>query len=289
MVEGPIEQKPLFHFHPGMKVLSIGGLGCNLSCGFCQNHEISQVGRKDSLLNKLPLGKQSNIPDIPDMVSRAKSRGNGGVAFTYSEPMVWYEYVMDVAKQARKAGLKTILKTNAYANEDAFSEMLDVMDAVNIDIKGPKQAYKDVCGIEVPDDLGVIMRNLGNAVRKCHVEVSMPAIPPYCHQPETMSIMFEMQRVAGRSLPIHVLRVAPDHKMKDLKTDDWEVSDLFYTARGYFQYVYSDLKGGSLTTCYECGNLLVERQGLKVTKNNLVRGKFCPNCYCWTVQNFEGL
>lgn len=94
-----------------------------------------------------------------------------------------------------------------------------------------------------------------------------------------------MQNIAGRSLPIHVLRVSPDYKMKDLLTSDYDVELLCTKAMHYFRYVYSDLEGGMATAC-DCGYPLVERQGLKVTKNNLVRGKFCPKC--WTLQNFEG-
>lgn len=279
MIEGPIEQKPLYHYHPGMKVLSIGGSGCNMFCGYCQNFEISQVGDADH-----------KIISAMDVVNKAKELGCEGVAFTYSEPFVWYEYIRDVAVAARGAGLKTILKTNGYGHPQKFKELLDWMDAVNVDVKGSAKLYKHVAGIDLPEDIyqWVIMKNLHEAWSRCHTEVSTIAIPPYCDDEwQNFQLFSAMTRFTGRDLPLHILRFIPDFKMRDVPAPTMEQLDVVKnSAAYYFRYVYVDYAGvPAVTNCYACGLPLVERDGIKVVKNELVRGKKCPGC--WAIQNFE--
>jgi len=278
MIEGPIEQKPLYHFYPGMKVLSIGSSGCNMFCGYCQNFEISQVGD----------AKAETIDPI-DVVNKAKELGCEGIAFTYSEPLVWYEYVMNVAVSAKKVGLKTVLKTNGWINEEKFSEMMDWIDAVNIDVKGSPELYKEVAGIDVENDPvdWLIIRNLKTAARKSHVEISTIAIPPYCDE-ENARLFVAMRNAAGENLPIHILKFMPDFKMRNVASPTMEqLESVAEVARRYFQYVYIDYAGvPALTACCKCGETVVSRDGLQLKENKLIRGKKCP--YCLTVNNFEG-
>lgn len=280
MIEGPVEQKPLYHFYPGMKVLSIGGSGCNMFCSYCQNFEISQVSDENS-----------PTVDASEVVDKAISLDCKAIAFTYSEPFVWYEYVMNVAVQAKKRGLKTILKTNGYATESYFKELLEWIDAVNIDLKGSAKLYKEVAGIDLPADPKewIIMKNIGWANRKCHLEISTIVIPPYCDDQSAISELVRALTIyADHLTPIHVLKFIPDFKLRDTLPPTMEqlqkVRQAFLTR---FRHVYIDYAGvPAQTSCLNCGYSLVERDGIKVVKNNLMRGKKCPNCLY--IHNFEG-
>jgi pyruvate formate lyase activating enzyme len=279
MIEGPIEQKPLYHFYPKMKVLSIGSSGCNMVCAYCQNFEISQVG-----------DAKAEIIEPMVIVNKAKELGCAGIAFTYSEPLVWYEYVMNVAVAAKKSGLKTILKTNGWINKQYFSEMMDWIDAVNIDVKGSALLYKEIAGIELEEDPSkwLIMANLHTAARKCHVEISTIAIPPYCDI-NNSRVFAAMRFVAGSELPIHILKFIPDFKMRDSLAPTMEqLRKVEAEARFYFKNVYIDYAGiPAISYCNYCNELLVKREGLEVTINNLIRGKKCR--YCLKTNNFEGI
>lgn len=279
MIEGPIEQKPLYHFFPGMKVLSIGSSGCNMFCGYCQNFEISQVG-----------DAKHEVVDSSDVIAKAKELGCEGIAFTYSEPLVWFEYVMNVAVNAKKSGLKTILKTNGWINEDKFKEIAPWIDAINIDIKGPTSLYKDIVGIQLEEDPNdwLIMRNLRTAARTCHTEVSTIVMPPYCDNPQGYARVFNAISKAAGKIPIHLLRFIPDFKLKLSPAPTMEqLQSIARLANTYFADVYIDYAGiPAVSLCYDCGEPLVERDGIQVIKNNLIRGKKCPHCLM--PNNFEG-
>lgn len=280
MVEGPIEQKPVYHFHPGMKVLSIGSSGCNMFCSYCQNFEISQTG-----------SAPAKTVEAGEVVDRAIELGCGGIAFTYSEPFVWYEYVVNVAVQAKKRGLKTILKTNGYGQEKAFSEMLNWMDCVNIDIKGTANLYKEVAGIDLPSHPSewIIMRNLKEASRKCHVEISTIVIPPYCdNEMDNLIMLNECHNHSRWDTPIHILKFIPDFKLRDqAPPSSAQLSKIENMAKQFFKYVYIDYAGIPAVTRCHCGETLVERNGMSLVKNNLLRGKRCPQCS--DLHNFEGI
>lgn len=277
MIEGPIEQKPLYHFQPGMRVLSIGSSGCNMFCTYCQNFEISQVGKQAP-------GKKVS-PD--EVVQEALARKCGGIAFTYSEPFVWFEYVMDVAEAARKNGLKTVLKTNGYGKPEKFSEMLDRMDAVNIDVKGSAKLYKEVAGIDLPEHPfdWVIFKNAAAAYKKCHLEISTILIPPYCGadektQDEFFSLFCTLSEMTSEYVPLHLLKFAPDFKLKASRppTDD-EMNVTAKTARELFKYVYVDYAGlKNVCRCDNCHADLAEWDGIVLTRKQLVRDRFCFLC-----------
>ena len=132
-IVGPIEQKGIYHYEPSAKVLSIGGIGCHLRCGYCHNYAISQVAK----------AKGENLP--PDkIIWTAMNYGADGIAFTYNEPLVNYEYVVEVFKRARESKLITVLKTSAMINQHIFSEVCKPTDCVNIDLKGDHKVYKEI-------------------------------------------------------------------------------------------------------------------------------------------------
>ena len=133
----PIE-KPLYHFHPGSAILSVGTFGCNLACRFCQNWEIAQAETR---------AEDIQPEELVALAESAKARGSIGLAFTYSEPLVWYEYVLDSARLAKKAGLKNVLVTNGFINPAPLQELLPYIDGVNLDLKGWTDAfYREYCG-----------------------------------------------------------------------------------------------------------------------------------------------
>jgi pyruvate formate lyase activating enzyme len=272
---GPIEQKPIYHFHPGMKVLSIGGSGCNMFCGYCQNWEISQVKRDADNSTRLS-------PEA--VVKMAKEKRAEGIAFTYSEPFVWYEYVMDVARAAKRAGLKTILKTNGYGEEAAFVEMFRLMDAVNFDIKGTAPLYKAVCGIEVSGACREWnpLRNLAGASRAgCHVEASTLAIPGYLPSDDLVGVKELLKAIAGASgeeTPLHILKFIPDFKMINKRSPTQaELDEYHRLASEFFRYAYVDFNLTPADTVCRCGEVLVKRLGIKATRCGFATPA-CPRC-----------
>jgi pyruvate formate lyase activating enzyme len=198
---------------------------------------------------------------------------------------------MDVAAEARAAGLKTILKTNGYANEAKFAEMCDMMDAVNIDIKGTAEVYRDVCGIEMEGDPSkwVPIRNLKTAFDRCHCEASVIALPPHCRDEAKYRLLFmAMREATGSCLPVHILKFIPDFKLRHVPptSDDEMLCMMSWANVGLFDYVYTDWSRLPTNTHCGCGQVLVERDGMEVLRNNLVRGRMCPSCKA--LHYFEG-
>lgn len=222
MLVGPILEKPLAQFFPGMRVLSIGGSGCNMRCKFCQNHKISHAYCAQ---------KRWEPADIVDL---AKQCAAGGIAFTYSEPLVWGEYVCDVSALARPAGLKIILKTNAYAEAEAFACLCRVVDAVNIDVKGPPRFYREACGVPAYD---TVMCNLAKAKALCHLEASLLVSPWLCHEAER--VLRDVAEAGGRDMPLHLIRLIPHFKMTGFPpVAEMTMEVLRNMAEKYFEHVY---------------------------------------------------
>lgn len=264
---GPIEQKPIFHFMPGLRILSIGGTGCNMVCKYCQNFEVSQVGKS---------GQEYFSPH--DITAMAISKGAQGIAFTYSEPLIWYEYVRDVAIAAREAGLKTILKTNGFCNAQKFKEIASLMDAINIDAKGGPRSYKEICGIEACD---VIFENMNYASKHSHLEASLILIPGY--EDELSPLLVRILDACGPSIPIHLLRFIPDFKMRDVSPTSFEaMHSAQVMALKLFKHVYLGYSGAkNITRCSSCLNVLVYRDGLSVEQQGFCGNKlkYCQNCH----------
>ncbi|MFA6669794.1 MAG: radical SAM protein, partial [Bacillota bacterium] len=154
----PIEKKPLYHFYPGSRILSVGSFGCNLKCGFCQNHAIAH-------------GTPGTVFVSPEgLADRAASaEDNIGIAYTYNEPSIWYEYVLDTARIARERGLKNVLVTNGYIGIKALEQLLPFIDALNIDVKAFSDAYYDsICS----GRLSPVLDTVKAAAGRCHVEVT---------------------------------------------------------------------------------------------------------------------
>ncbi len=201
----PIEKKPLMRFFPGSKILSVGSYGCNFRCPFCQNCEISMAD-----------GERVKIVEISPqaLVNRALEvvpRGNIGLAFTYNEPLVGYEYVLDCANLAHEHGLKNVVVTNGCINPRLFKDLLPFIDAMNIDLKGFSERYYKMVGGE----LDLVKSNIVLASKQCHVELTTLIVPDENDSREEMEALSEWVASIDQEIPLHITRFFPRYKMKD--------------------------------------------------------------------------
>ena len=225
----PIEKKPLRRFHPGSLILSVGSFGCNLRCPFCQNASIAQVG-VDSLTRDV------SPEALVDLAVTLRKRGNIGVAYTYNEPLAGYEYVRDCAALVHDAGMLNVLVTNGTICEGPWRDLLPLIDAVNIDLKGfNKDWYKKLGG-----DLETVKRNITLAASYTHIEVTTLIIPGENDTPEDMENEALWLAEIDPEIPLHVSRFFPRHHMSDLApTPVSTVYHLADIARKHLRYVYT--------------------------------------------------
>jgi len=206
MALDPIEKKPLYMFHPGKRVLSIGGFGCNLRCRFCQNHEISTV-RCDAA--PVPLANCMAPQDVAAIAVQTVPDGNIGVAYTYNEPLIGYEFLYDCALLVRKEGLRNIIVTNGYINKEPLEALLPLIDAMNIDLKGFTESfYKKVGGTLEP-----VKEAIRLAAGRCHVEVTTLVIPG--ENEEDIEPIAQWLSSLDPCIPLHLSRFFPRHKYSD--------------------------------------------------------------------------
>lgn len=230
----PIEKKPLHMFYPGNMILSVGSYGCNLRCPFCQNHEISMAGAKD--IDFVYLSPEFLVQKAAEY----KAEGNIGVAFTYNEPLIGWEYVYDTAKLIKKADMKTVLVTNGTATPQILDKLLPFVDAMNIDLKGFTQTYYQKLG----GSLEAVKEFIQLAASGCHVELTTLIVPG-----ENDSIT-QMEEEAGwiasvktvnssGQIPLHVTRFFPKYHMTDKNpTDVRQIHRLANAAGKYLKNVF---------------------------------------------------
>ncbi len=226
----PIEKKPLRRFFPGNRILSVGSFGCNLSCPFCQNHEIA-MGEQ----GQVPYGERSP-EELASLACRCRAYGNLGVAYTYNEPLVGYEYVRDTARLVHGYGMKNVLVTNGFANLSILEELLPVIDAMNIDLKGFTDAYYLTLGAE----LETVKQFIQRAALDCHVELTTLIVPGENDTEEEMER--EAQWIASISprIPLHVTRFFPRYCMREKNATNIEViKRLSKAASRYLAHVYT--------------------------------------------------
>lgn len=202
----PIEKKPLRRFHPGSKILSVGSYGCNLRCPFCQNHEISMSGAEG--VEALYLSPDA----LAGQAQRLRTFGNIGAAYTYNEPLIGYEYVRDCAKLIHGRGMLNVLVSNGTIEEAPWRELLPLLDAVNIDLKGFTDAWYQRLG----GDLETVKRNIRVAAETgCHVEVTTLLVTGENDSAEEVQALSEWLAGVDRSIPLHLSRFFPRHRMTD--------------------------------------------------------------------------
>ncbi len=234
----PIEKKPLRMFRPGKKVLSIGSFGCNLRCPFCQNSEISW---SDEALTLMWEADTYTPEEVVSRAARLVSAGNIGVAFTYNEPLVGYEFVRDTAKLAHEAGLENVLVTNGTASASVFNEIAPYIDAMNIDLKAFTDGfYRDL----IDGDLAMVKDFIESAAGSCHVELTTLIIPSYNDSEEEIdalsSWVAELEIKTGKKIPLHITRFFPGFHMTDRPaTPVADVIKLAKVASKHLEHVFT--------------------------------------------------
>lgn len=223
----PIEKKPLYRFHPKSMILSIGSYGCTFKCPFCQNYAIAA--------REAPW-REMMLEDVADLSGSLAPKGNIGVAYTYNEPLAGYEFVRDCAALVRGRGQKNVLVTNGFINDKPLRELLPLVDAMNIDVKGFSESfYSSLSG-----RLGEVKRVVETASEACHVEVTALIIPGRNDSPEEMAALAGWLSGIDREIPLHISRFFPRYKMDYIPPTPRETLEkLVRIAKEQLRYVYS--------------------------------------------------
>ena len=232
----PIEKKPLYHFYPGSRILSVGSYGCNLRCPFCQNEEISWSQRAFQYADSATYLSPERLTEL---AASEKKRGNIGVAFTYNEPLIGWEYVLDTAKLVRAAGMKNAIVTNGMVSLSVLEKLAPYVDAMNIDLKGFTDRFY---GELLKGDRGMVLDFIAEAVKVCHVELTTLIIPGENDSDDEMrELSGWIADLDGRGeIPYHVSRFFPHfHMMDRAATDVATVYHLAEVAREKLKYVYT--------------------------------------------------
>ena len=277
----PIEKKPLFHFYPGSCAFSIGTIGCNLFCRFCQNWFISQSRLTPGSL-KLPIRMDDLSPE--NAVALTRRSKCTSIAYTYNEPIVWYEYMVDTAKLARKYGIKNVMVTNGYINEEPLIELAKYMDAANVDLKGDKNFYERLTGtFKAPETIMSTIEIMKE--RGMHVEVTILVIPGWNDKEELFRFVAKwmLDKFGPEEVPVHISRFYPNYMMRS--TSPTPVETLIKARKILMEegikYVYlGNVPGhpGEHTYCPNCGKLVIKREGFLLTKWNLDEHNRCKFC-----------
>lgn len=223
----PIEKKPLYRFEPGSMILSAGTFGCNLKCSFCQNWSIAH---KDARTVEI------TPEELADKAKELKDEGNVGLAYTYNEPSIWYEFVLDTAKLAHRKDLKNVMVTNGFIEKEPLRELLHHIDAMNIDVKGYTASfYRDICK-GVLDD---VKRTVEMAAEKCHVEITTLVIPGLNDAVEEIDALSRWLAGISEEIPLHLSRFFPNYEMQDVPATPREtLVKAQETAMRYLKHVY---------------------------------------------------
>jgi pyruvate formate lyase activating enzyme len=267
----PVEKKPLYHFFPGYNILSVGSYGCNMRCDFCQNYNISQ---------KIP---ESLIPDTtPEKIVKAalSADKNIGIAYTYNEPVIWFEFMRDTATLAKNEGLFTVMVSNGYVNSEPLNEIIQFIDAFNIDLKAFNNSfYRKLTGADIEP-----VKNSLKQIAKSgkHLEITTLIIPGQNDDEKEMALQSEwISGELGKDVPLHLSRYFPMFKRDDPATSQETLNRLFEIAAKNLDHVYmgnSNSDPGQNTTCPKCGTVVTIRSGYKTRLLNLDKEGKCAVC-----------
>lgn len=269
----PIEKKPLFHFLPGSNSYSIATVGCNFKCLFCQNSDISQMPRD---LNRI---WGENIPP-EKIISDVITSQSASIAYTYTEPTIYYELAVDIARKATLKGIKNVFVSNGYMTEECLKDMYPNLHGANIDLKSFTDTfYKEQCGARLKPVLNSIEFMRGQDI---WVEVTTLLIPGLNDSEKELKSLARFLVSVDHNIPWHISRFHPTYRLRDIRSTPPEI---IRRAReiGYAEgvrYVYTgNLPGdqGEKTYCHGCGQLLIDRFGFSV-KSNRIRDNKCPDC-----------
>jgi len=219
----PVEKKPLYHFHPGKPILSIGSVGCNFHCGFCQNYHLVE--------KRVPLASVA----IPDLLQAARREGAVGISYTYNEPLIWYEFVTDCAREFRKAGMVNVLVTNGYVSPGPLAELLPLVDAMNIDLKSmDPEFYRNICG----GKLGPVLDTIRGSARATHVEITSLLVTGENDSEHAVRAVVDFVAGVNPEIPLHLSRYMPMYRFTAPPTPPGRLAAAFRIARERLRYVY---------------------------------------------------
>jgi len=257
----PIEKKPLYHYYPGDKVLSLGANSCNFTCSFCQNYTISQI----------KVGTTEITPE--NLLKLTRKNFCNFVAFTYTEPITWYEYVLDASKYLQENGVKTIMVTNGYINQKPLRKLLPYISAWNIDLKAINDYfYAKNCG----GSLEPVLKTIRTVAKKSHLEITNLLIPGENDSGNDVYKLVDFIADVDPNIPLHISRYFPHYKMQKHPTPVKTLDFAREIAMRKLKYVYlGNIQHDSRTICPNCGKVLVER-GFE-TVINVINGE-CPIC-----------
>jgi pyruvate formate lyase activating enzyme len=261
----PIEKKPLYHYYPASSILSIGFVGCSLHCPFCQNYSISQG-----------VDSPTHTYSPEEVVRLARREKSFGIAYTYSEPLIHFEYVLETSRLARREGLKNVLVTNGYISPEPAGELLAVVDAANVDLKtfNPEFYSREIGG-----KLEEVKRFMARAGTLIHLEVTTLVSPTKNDSSKEIEAIASFLAGLNPDIPYHLSCYYPTYKYRIPPTPPETVESLAAVARRHLNYVYTGNVGlaDSSTICPECGELLVYRSGYHTRIEGLSKGR-CKNC-----------
>lgn len=261
----PIEKKPLYHFHPGRPILSVGTRGCNQRCQFCQNWEMVETDTPGTYMTS------------DELVSMADRGGSIGLAYTYNEPFIWFEFVIECAEKVRKKGLENVLVTNGYVNPEPLEELLPYVDAMNIDVKSmDPEFYHEVCS----SSLEPVLDTCRKVKKTCHMEITNLLIPTLNDSDGLIEELVDFVWSLGPDTPLHLSAYYPCYKMTIEPTPPATLRRAYEIARAKLDYVYlgnvRDEDAGT-SYCPGCGNAVVERDGY-ITRPVGMKGASCASC-----------
>lgn len=263
----PIEKKPLYHFHPGRLILSAGTFGCNLACAFCQNYSLAQ---------EQPPTRATEVEELLQAARATQKEGSVGVAFTYNEPSIWYEYVREAAEVLQENDLRVVLVTNGFIEPEPFRELLPLVDALNIDVKAfTDDFYVHHCR----GALAPVRATVETAVEKAHVEVTTLLVPEENDAIEEVEELARWLAALNPHIPLHLSRYHPAYRFSRPATPPESLYRAREAALKHLDFVYlGNLPGEqNHTACLECGNLLIQRHAYQVQVSGLREGH-CTRC-----------
>lgn len=268
----PVEKKPLFHFHPGSIVLSFGGVDCNFHCAHCQNFTISQAR-----IGEVPLIHLTE----ERVLGLARRTGSTGLAWTYNEPTIWYEYTYDACKAAKAHGLYTAFVTNGYMRPEPMAEIASVLDAMNIDVKAFREEfYRKICKARLQPVLEACLQAKRVGI---HTELTYLIIPKHNDDPQEIAEFCDwVAREMGDRTPTHFSAFHPDYKMTDLPSTPRSTMEMAYEIakkRGLVHVYVGNIHGNvhEDTYCGNCSERLIRRVGFTILWNK-AKDNRCPAC-----------
>jgi len=261
----PMEKKPLFHFLPGEEILSLSANSCNFACCFCQNYSISQF---DAQTKKI-------TPE--ELIEICQNNNCRNIAFTYTEPFTWYEFIYDCAVLAKDNNLNIVLVTNGYVNQAPLMDILPYISAMNIDLKSINDDfYEEMC----EGSLAPVKKTIENSFGKCHIEITNLLVTDKNDSTDEIRELCRYVSEVSPEIPLHISRYFPNYKLNDPPTPENKIIEAFNIAREYLNYAYlgnSSLDSGKDTFCPDCGNHLIKRRGYEIILTGL-KGNTCNKC-----------